>query len=205
MREKRLQREQEELRIQADPSFKKEFGNLQHKLKKDLKGIFGSEQDVQHHHVLSDAAQKNTDPSLLPSLLSSASKGDKSTSKHLGGVPSAASNTLKNTKVAQLVPRFLLQDVHGGQHQNGGDRRGSKIVSQRFDNETLSKQRLAMQKNAKHFSSRHTRNSIDVNTGMQTEGASMIPKDHQLRASGSHAIHQMYSTQQDHQALTQRP
>ena len=118
---------------------------------------------------------------MLPSLLSS--KGERSTSKKGAG----NSVNPRNLKVAQLVPRFLLHDNHM-QTSKGHQ----KTFSEKVENETLSK-RLA-QKNGKHFTSRHTRNSIDVNGQHDPARQSMAPKDHQMRASGSQVVNPMYTT-----------
>ena len=90
--------------IEQQPEFKKEFGNLQSKLKKDLKGIFGSD-----HQVKSDIAQKNTDQSALPSLLSS--KGHESNSKIAASIVDSV--TAKDRlKISQLQPRFRIENTN---------------------------------------------------------------------------------------------
>lgn len=67
------------------------------------------------------------------------------------------------------------------------------MVFNKFDSEALGKHRLA-QGNIKHFTSRHTRNSIDINGSNET--SSMIPRTHQLRASGSQGLNQPFTPQQ---------
>lgn len=184
LREKRQQREQEQLRIMGQPGFKKEFGDFQNRLQKDFQGIFGSDQDVQQQ-VLSDAAQKNTDPSLLPSLLSS--KGERSASKRGPGL--GAAHPKHRIKAAQLVPRFLMHDKH-----LEATKSNPKTASVKIGDETLGGRGL-VQKKGNHFAARHARNSIDVNGQNDAAKRSMAAKDQQMRISGSQVVHAMYTTE----------